>query len=318
MSSFNVPMLGGQNPDIKKVYNYIQLLNDQLRYSLSNITPEDNFDQQSFLKYQETETHIAQLEVTMKGFLSEFQDLQNNVSSSIKVLDGKIALKVSKDKLCSEISATTEAITFKTGYLIIDANNFKLNKDGTATFSGTINGGSININNRFVVTSAGQVTIDSITFAQGIVTNGLLYTNYIRISGNADVEGTLTAKTMNVTGDVSCETLFERSDRRLKDNIQDIPDQTALELVLGMRPVTFQFVDTGQRSMGLIAQEVDDLQERLGTDLPLVDHSGEYLAIPYGNNSVLFSGAIRQQGREIEALEKAVKRMKEERNEGCI
>ena len=175
----------------------------------------------------------------------------------------KIALKVSKDKLCSEISATTEAITFKTGYLIIDANNFKLNKDGTATFSGTINGGSININNRFVVTSAGQVTIDSITFAQGIVTNGLLYTNYIRISGNADVEGTLTAKTMNVTGDVSCETLFERSDRRLKDNIQDIPDQTALELVLGMRPVTFQFVDTGQRSMGLIAQEVDDLQERL-------------------------------------------------------
>lgn len=123
---------------------------------------------------------------------------------------------------------------------------------------------------------------------------------------------------MNVTGDVSCETLFERSDRRLKDNIQDIPDQTALELVLGMRPVTFQFVDTGQRSMGLIAQEVDDLQERLGTDLPLVDHSGEYMAIPYGNNSVLFSGAIRQQGREIEALEKAVKRMKEERDEGCI
>ena len=51
MSSFNVPMLGGQNPDIKKVYNYIQLLNDQLRYSLSNISPEDNFDQQSFLKY---------------------------------------------------------------------------------------------------------------------------------------------------------------------------------------------------------------------------------------------------------------------------
>ena len=130
MSSFNVPMLGGQNPDIKKVYNYIQLLNDQLRYSLSNITPEDNFDQQSFLKYQETETHIAQLEVTMKGFLSEFQNLQDNVSTSIKVLDGQIALKVSKDKLCSEISATTEAINFKTGYLIIDANNFKLNKDG--------------------------------------------------------------------------------------------------------------------------------------------------------------------------------------------
>ena len=57
MSSFNVPQIGGSNPDIKKVYSYIRLLNDQLQYSLRNITPEDNFDQETFLKYEETEDH---------------------------------------------------------------------------------------------------------------------------------------------------------------------------------------------------------------------------------------------------------------------
>lgn len=145
MSSFNMPALGGQDQNMKKVYSYIQMLNEQLRYSLSSITPEDNFAKDSFLKYQETDESISQLEVTMNGFISQFTNLKESTETSIRVLNGQIALKVSKDKLCSEISATSDAITFKTGYLVIDTNNFKLYKDGTASFSGTINGGSINI-----------------------------------------------------------------------------------------------------------------------------------------------------------------------------
>ena len=154
MSSFNMPALGGQNQDIKKVYSYIQMLNRQLRYSLSNITPEDNFTHESFLKYQETDTAIAQMEITMNGVLTQFKDLENELETGIKVLNGQIALKVAAGDLCSEISATTDTITFKSGYLVIDSKNFKLYKDGTAQFSGTINGGSININDNFIVTSS--------------------------------------------------------------------------------------------------------------------------------------------------------------------
>ena len=175
------------------------MLNEQLRYSLSNITPEDNFTKDSFLKYQETDESISQLEVTMNGFISQFTNLKESTETSIRVLNGQIALKVSKDKLCSEISATSDAITFKTGYLVIDTNNFKLYKDGTASFSGTINGGSININDKFKVSSSGAVSVDAITYADTITTQGLLYTNYMRISGNADVSGTLTANTVTVS-----------------------------------------------------------------------------------------------------------------------
>lgn len=168
MSSFNMPALGGQDQNMKKVYSYIQMLNEQLRYSLSNITPEDNFAKDSFLKYQETDESISQLEVTMNGFISQFTNLKESTETSIRVLNGQIALKVSKDKLCSEISATSDAITFKTGYLVIDTNNFKLYKDGTASFSGTINGGSININDKFKVSSSGAVSVDAITYADTI------------------------------------------------------------------------------------------------------------------------------------------------------
>uniref|UniRef100_UPI0034A4C3BD tail fiber domain-containing protein n=1 Tax=Enterocloster citroniae TaxID=358743 RepID=UPI0034A4C3BD len=140
---------------------------------------------------------------------------------------------------------------------------------------------------------------------------GLLYSNYMRIAGDANVEGTLTCRYMNATYDVSCEVLYERSDRRLKENIEEIPDETALSLVLGFKPVTFTYKDSGIKAMGLIAQDLDELQEELGTDLPLVDHSGEYLSIPYSTNSVLYAGAIRAQQKELDQLEKEINELKE-------
>lgn len=312
MSSFNIPALGGRNPDIEKVYSYIQMLNRELKYSLKSLTPEDNFTEETFLKYQETDTAIAQMEITMDGFLTQFKDLESGLETGIRVLNGEIAMKVSAGELCSEISATTDTITFKSGYLIIDSNNFKLYKDGTAQFSGNINGGSININNNFIVSENGAVTTKAITYSGQINVNGLLYSNYMRIAGDANVEGSLTCRYLNATYDVSCEVLTERSDLRLKENIEEIPDQTALALVLGFRPVTFTYKDSGKRGMGQIAQDLDTLQEKLGTDLPLVDHEGEYLSIPYSTNSVLYAGAIRAQQRELDELEKEINRMKEE------
>lgn len=307
MSSFNMPAMGGRDQDIKKVYSYIQMLNRQLKYSLGNITPEDNFTQETFLKYQETDTSLAQLEVTMNGFLSQFKDLEEDLETSIRVLNGEIALKVSAGDLCSEISETTDTITFKSGYLVIDSNNFKLYKDGTAVFSGTINGGSININDSFIVSSSGAVTTKAITYSGRINVNGLLYSNYMRIAGDASIEGSLSCRYMNASYDVSCEVLFERSDRRLKEDIEEIPDSVALEIVLGYRPVTFTYKGSGKKGMGLVAQDLEDLQARLGTDLPLVDHSGEYRSIPYGTNGVLYAGAIRAQQKQLDDLEAEIR-----------
>lgn len=306
MSSFNMPAMGGNGQDIKKIYSYINMLNDQLRYSLGNLTPEDNFSQESFLKYQETDTTIAQMEISMDGFLTRFNNLQENLETSIRVMNGEIALKVSAGDLCSEISATTEAITFKSGYLIIDSNNFKLYKDGTASFSGTINGGSININNQFIVSSTGAVTTKAITYSGQVTVNGLLYANYMRIAGDANVEGSLYTGYLKATYDISCETLTQTSDRRLKENIREIPDETALAFVLGLRPVTFQYRDSKEAGMGYVAQDIDDMQEKLGMDFPVVDHSGDYLSVSYGTMGAMYAGAIRQQQRELDDLEKIV------------
>lgn len=307
MSYFQAPNMA-KDPDMKKIYNYIQMLNQQLRYCFSNIDPEDNFSLDAMVKYQETDDMIAQLEVSMNGFISDFRDLAANVESSIRVLDGQISLKVSVDELCSEISATTDTITFQTGYVIFNTNNFKLDATGNAEFSGAITGGSININDRFVVTSNGGVTMASSTFSEEVHCNGLLYTDHMRVGGDADVSGYLSCDNLSADGSVSCEILYERSDRRLKEDIIPISDRDALEAVLGLEPVSYRFAADGTRSMGFLAQDVIRMQVEKGIDLPMTEQIGEYLAIPYTHYGALFAGAIREQARQIRELEEELER----------
>ena len=249
----------------------------------------------------------AQLEVSLEGFISQFKELKSGVESSIKVLDGQIALKVSAGELCSEISATSEAIRFKTGKLEIETNNFTLKKDGTATFSGAITGGSININDRFVVSQNGTLTVQSTTFSKQITTKGLLYTNYMRIAGDADIEGYVNCGSMYVAKDVSCETLTQTSDCRLKCDIEDIADELSLQVVMGLKPKRFVYKASGVESMGFIAQEVDELQRENEIDLPLVDHTEEYLAIPYMNYVAVLVGAVQQNQKKIERIRRGWK-----------
>ena len=306
MSFFSVPALSG-NADMKKIRNYIMMLNQQLQYSLSNLDAEDNFSQEFLISYRETDEMISQLVISMDGFLSEFQELEENVTSKISVLNGKIELKVSQEELCSEISMAPGTIAFKSGYITIDAKNFKLMEDGSAEFSGNINGGSININNKFVVDSNGHTTIDSGAYTGYIQCNGVLGTETLITYGDCSVEGSISCQKMVVSGSVTCETLYQDSDERLKEEIEDIPNDTALQLVLGLNPVTFTYTGSNERNMGFIAQDVNRLQEDLGTDLPMTELGEDgYYRIPYTTYGALYVGAIKSQQRQIEELERRI------------
>ena len=305
MAYFNAPSITSDG-DMKKIYSYLQMLNQQLQYCFSSINPEDNFSLDSLVKYSETDTKIGQLEVSMDHFIAEFREKNKEIESSIRVMNDNISLKVSAEELCSEISLSTDTIEFKTGQLIVNTDNWKLNADGTSEFSGAIRGGSININDKFIVNENGGATVASSTFTKDIHCNGILYTQYLKIGGDAVFDGLLSCDKMTVSGTVSCEELYETSDRRLKEEIQTIPDEIALQAVLGLRPVVFRYKSSRERSMGYIAQEVEAMQQEKGLNLPMTGRIGEYLAIPYSSYGALYAGAIRAQQKEIEKLDKRI------------
>lgn len=307
MSYFSAPTLA-KDPDMKKVRNYIMLLNQQLQYSLTNLDAEDNFSQEFLVSYRETETSISQLEIGMNGLLLEFTNLETGVSSKISTLNDQIKLKVSEGDLCSEISMTAGTINFKTGNLTIDAKNLKLDANGNAEFSGKITGGSININNKFKVSSTGKTEIDSGAYTGSIKCSGPLACGTLITYGDCDVDGSISCTSMSVTGSVTCETLYQDSDIRLKEEIEDIPEETALRVVLGLKPVSFKYMGSDEIQMGFIAQDVNELQEEIGTDLPLTDLGEDgYYAIPYSSYGALYAGAIKSQQRQIAELERILK-----------
>ena len=119
------------------------------------------------------------------------------------------------------------AIVYSNGIEAYDALSSKLNVTG-----GTI-AGNLTVNNVLTV-GAGKLVFDATAATPVLNTNGS-----ILATGNVTAFGTIP------------------SDRRLKDNIETI--RNALSIVEKLRGVTFNMKMTGKSSLGLIAQEVQEV-----------------------------------------------------------
>ena len=92
----------------------------------------------------------------------------------------------------------------------------------------------------------------------------------------------------------------------MKDDIRNIPLEDARCILNELRPVSFLFKKDKEKSMGLIAQEVEDIEKRHGYLYPLfkVDEKGWY-TIPYKNFIPLIVRVVQEQQREIDKLKEA-------------
>jgi hypothetical protein len=91
--------------------------------------------------------------ITLKveGYHAEANREYEELSSQIVVKESSILLEVSKKTTDSQIISSIQnkidndgaSITFRTGNLIVDSSNFKLDRSGNATFSGNITGSTI-------------------------------------------------------------------------------------------------------------------------------------------------------------------------------
>ena len=158
----------------------------------------------------------------------------------------------------------------------------------TATING-IRTNNINVNN--LLTAAG---ITGSTFnVSSIVSDNIIVNNNIGIGTTAPTyaleitkagitlgfttgwrygSGSAAANpSTGATSDINIKTIsgiwatifYATSDRRIKENIQDIDDENALEIIRSLRPVTYEYIDKVNKYdgsvFGFIAQEVKDI-----------------------------------------------------------
>lgn len=94
------------------------------------------------------------------------------------------------------------------------------------------------------------------------------------------------------------------SDATAKENVYNIDADEALQFLLDTRTVTFQYKSDGKWSAGVIAQEVDALQDRLEIYYPLVrlDKRSRKYRVDYKNYIPLLIAAVQNLQRQITAL----------------
>jgi hypothetical protein len=98
----------------------------------------------------------------------------------------------------------------------------------------------------------------------GLSTTGAFNTYYLGLSGVASYSGAWTALIAKFNGDVWCTSyFFSSSDIRIKEDIQDIIDDNALQSILSIEPKTYKYVDKLQKGdikvYGFIAQQIKDV-----------------------------------------------------------
>ena len=91
------------------------------------------------------------------------------------------------------------------------------------------------------------------------------------------------------------------SDKRLKKNIKTV--DSALDKVIALRGVTFDWKEGGAKAIGLIAQEV----EKVIPEIVSQDESG-YLGIKYNNLIGVLIEAIKEQQEQINTLKKLIEK----------
>jgi len=307
MSEFKTNVFTGNSE--KELRDYIVMLNQQIEYCFHNITPEDNFTADELTKYTSSDGYTAQMEMVAKQIQVRFESEYEQSKSELLSIGDRILLKIDKGDVCSEISLSSERITFNTGSLIINSKNFSLDRYGNASFSGRITGGNINIGSgNFTVNSNGiysirNATCDGDTDSNLVSTLSIVVDKLLDLSDGIRIDGYAYSK-----GHLYYDSLSQYSDERIKENITVIPDEECLDTVMKLKPCVFTYKGKTDHMSGYIAQEAADASEFL----PMVSESPDgYLSINYSSYNSLYVGAIKHQLSQLEYIES---RLKEEQS----
>jgi hypothetical protein len=188
--------------------------------------------------------------------------------------------------------------TISSGYTFVNNETVtpsKLNSlAGSATISGIVNAeidasAAIADTKLATIATAGKVANSATTATNANTASAIVARD---ASGNFSAGTVTLSGSLTASGDI---TAF--SDERLKTNVHTISE--ALNLVLNLRGVTYDRIDTGKKSFGVIAQEIQSVVP----ELVMQSQSSEYLSVAYGNIVGILIEAIKELEQRIRLIE---------------
>ena len=214
---------------------------------------------------------------------------------------------------------TKDGITIVGGSIqspAINGGSITGNSISGGTLSGTtISGGSINIGGNFSVNSNGECVTRVLTVG-GTISS---LAGAVTINGNFVTTSSLSAGGHGDFGDyVSAREFIQSSDRNLKDEIEDIDDDKAIEFLSKLQAKQFVLKsDPETRHTGFIAQDVQEAIKECSLDETLLvseigTDDNKHLGLNYSDMIAFLVKGYQSQQQEIELLKKEIQELKGE------
>ena len=195
------------------------------------------------------------------------------------------------DQTAAEIRSLVESASDSN--VFTDADHTKLNgieASATADQTGAEIATALNGQNIYTPGNIGRDTSDYINWTNNtqmdVYVNG---SNEFRFTsgGNFHADGDVTAFSTTIS-----------SDRKLKENIEVVPD--ALEKVQALNGVSFDWKKTGEKSAGVIAQEVQGVLPEAVKEVTPVGGGDSHLTVNYHALTSILIEAIKELKAELD------------------
>ena len=193
-------------------------------------------------------------------------------------------------------------------YISITADSLMLKNSSNA--SGLGSGGSLTVNGGVSI-SKDVIIGGNIDFTGNLYQNGYAYTassvwgvnspDIYFTSGNVGIGTTAPTYALHVNGPIySSDKIISFSDMRFKEQIKTL--ENSLDKIKKCRGVSFIKSDTGEKHIGFIAQELEEIYpELVSTD----DFSG-FKSVAYGNTVAILVECIKELEKKINYLESKI------------
>lgn len=109
---------------------------------------------------------------------------------------------------------------------------------------------------------------------------------------------TIPSTTLQVSGTITCVDINSTSDVNLKENIHTI--ENPLDKVMQINGVSFNWKETKEVSVGVIAQDVEEIIPEV------VKKSGDVKTVNYNGLVGVLIEAIKEQQKQIQELKKQI------------
>jgi hypothetical protein len=231
-----------------------------------------------------------------------FPTLNQNTSGSAASLSAILAVASGGTGTATPATVAGTAISVSGSF----PNQTITNTGATSIVAGTnisVSGatGAVTVSVSGTVSAATNATNTAIT--NDTATNASFFPTFVSANtGNLPQTVSSTKLFFNPsTGLLTSTDYNSSSDKRLKKNIKTV--DSALDKVIALRGVSFDWKEGGAKAIGLIAQEV----EKVIPEIVSQDESG-YLGIKYNNLIGVLVEAIKDQQEQINALKKQIEK----------